>query len=93
MHRWIPVLISLAIAVPAAAETMAEHYGAAMRARADGNFEQYHVEIAAADALLPGHPRVDDPTSGVIVDGEFWYIANSHIAGFDHSAPPPDFEV
>jgi hypothetical protein len=58
MIRWIPILCSLLITAPAAAETMVEHYVAAMAARTEGNFEQYYVEIAAADAILPGHPVV-----------------------------------
>ena len=30
-----------------------------------------------------------DPTTGVIVDGEFWYIANSNIAGFNYAEQTP----
>ena len=33
-----------------------------------------------------------DPTTGVIVGDEFWYIANSNIAGFDHSTSTPTRE-
>jgi hypothetical protein len=33
-----------------------------------------------------------DPTTGVIVDDEFWYIANSNLAGFDIRRDVPDAE-
>lgn len=39
--------------------------------------------VTAVRVLEAHHPRVSDPTTGVIVDGEFWYIVNSNIAGYD----------
>ena len=84
MYRWIPILVSLAVAV--------QNYAGLNRAAAF-RLDDTGREVEFVRILEARHPRVDDPTTGVIVDGEFWYIADSHIAGFDHSAPPPDFEV
>lgn len=36
------------------------------------------------------HPRMDDPTTGVIVGDEIWTIANSHLARFDARTDEPD---
>lgn len=46
--------------------------------------------ITSARVLESRHPRAHDPTTAVIVDGEAWYIANSHIAGFDARTDAPD---
>ncbi len=65
--------------------------------------EPYMRELAAAFRLDEGgtavesvrvlearHPRTKDPTTGVIVDGEFWYILNSNLSGFDIRRDTPD---
>lgn len=46
--------------------------------------------VTAVRVLEARHPRTKDPTTGVIVGDEFWYIANSNIAGFDIRQAPAD---
>ena len=41
---------------------------------------------AGVSAILSAF--ADDPTTGVVVDGAWWFIANSHIAGFDRREDP-----
>lgn len=50
------------------------------------------TKVVSARVLESRHPRMKDPTTGVIVDGEFWYIANSNIAGFNHAEQTPTRE-
>jgi sugar lactone lactonase YvrE len=49
-------------------------------------------KVESVRILESHHPKMDDPTTGVIVGDEFWYIANSHIAGFDRTTTEPNAE-
>ena len=49
--------------------------------------------VAEVRVLEARHPRMEDPTTGVIVGDEFWYIANSNIAGFNHAETTPTREA
>jgi hypothetical protein len=53
------------------------------------------IALVGVDGLyLRGDELIaNDPTTGVIVDGELWYIANSNLAGFDIRQMEPDPEV
>jgi hypothetical protein len=50
------------------------------------------TRVISARVLESRHPRMQDPTTGVIVDDELWYIANSNIAGFNHAEQIPTRE-
>lgn len=39
--------------------------------------------VTGVEVLDARHPSMDDPTTGVVADGWWWFIANSHVAGFD----------
>lgn len=46
--------------------------------------------VVAHEVLEARHPRMDDPTTGVIVGDELWYIANSHIATYAREGGWPE---
>lgn len=52
--------------------------------------------IAGVDTLLAGHPLWHIPTTGTLVDHDFWYIANSQLDRLDDAgrlAPPESLEA
>ena len=62
-------------------------------ARSEGNAVRRAADLPPAynaiDVLERNLPEWDEPPLGVIADGAFWYVANSHWPSFpgDDSAP------
>lgn len=60
----------------------------------EGVVRRYRLDAAGttivdADLLAEDDPELDDPTTGVVVDDRFYYVANSQFGRLDGGALPP----